>query len=190
MAKHTHRGTCQICGALQAVNAKTGLLAAHGYTVPAHWHQRTASCFGARKLPFQVSRDVIPALMDSLRQQSAHLRAAAEDMRANGTTFEVELRWPSRASIRKTEAGFELIRASLTSFRPATTQPLDAFLAQQSPNQSAEERAERARGMYAEAVASAIHRLESDAASCLAELPSWQARYDGWKPAPLIEAAP
>ena len=33
MAKHTHTGTCQICGRRQAVNVKTGRLAKHGYTV-------------------------------------------------------------------------------------------------------------------------------------------------------------
>jgi hypothetical protein len=31
---HTHRGTCQSCGSVQAVDNKTGMLAKHGYTIP------------------------------------------------------------------------------------------------------------------------------------------------------------
>lgn len=49
--------TCQICG--RAIKAKNGVIAHHGYTRPDYGWQ-TASCFGARHLPYEVSREAIP----------------------------------------------------------------------------------------------------------------------------------
>lgn len=50
--------TCQICGRI--IQAKTGLIAHHGYTRPnrgSGW--QTASCWGARHLPYERSCDQI-----------------------------------------------------------------------------------------------------------------------------------
>jgi len=49
--------TCQICG--RAIKAKNGIIAHHGYTRPGDGWQ-TTSCIGARELPYEKSRDVIP----------------------------------------------------------------------------------------------------------------------------------
>jgi hypothetical protein len=46
--------TCQICGGKYL--AEKGLIAHHGYQRPG-WGYQTASCYGARYLPFQESRD-------------------------------------------------------------------------------------------------------------------------------------
>lgn len=48
--------TCQVCG--RAIQARAGVIAHHGYRRPGQGHQ-TASCFGARRLPFQLAHDAI-----------------------------------------------------------------------------------------------------------------------------------
>jgi hypothetical protein len=56
--------TCQICG--RPVLANTGLIAHHGYTRPGDGWQ-TASCMGARHLPYEVSCDVLPVAIESIQ---------------------------------------------------------------------------------------------------------------------------
>lgn len=65
--KHTHRGTCQICGALQAVNPKTGDIAKHGYTVPNGYFLGT--CLGSGNSPLQKSRTLCDEIRATLRKQ-------------------------------------------------------------------------------------------------------------------------
>lgn len=48
--------TCQICG--RAIKANTGLIAHHGYRRP-YPQLQTRSCFGARRLPYEVAHDAI-----------------------------------------------------------------------------------------------------------------------------------
>ena len=57
MAKATHKGTCQVCGRVQAINAKTGMLAKHGYTVEWGWFEGT--CRGSDHLPFEKSCELV-----------------------------------------------------------------------------------------------------------------------------------
>lgn len=56
--------TCQICG--RDIKAKNGLIAHHGYRRPDYGWQ-TQSCMGARNLPYEVSCDVIPVAIESLK---------------------------------------------------------------------------------------------------------------------------
>lgn len=46
---HTHRGTCQACGAVQASANSNSLIAKHGYTVQGHYFNGT--CQGSDKRP-------------------------------------------------------------------------------------------------------------------------------------------
>lgn len=55
--------TCQCCG--RPIMAKGGTVAHHGYERPAYGYQ-TASCFGARALPFEVSRDALGEWLDKM----------------------------------------------------------------------------------------------------------------------------
>jgi len=57
MSMDNDRKHCQICA--RAIKAKTGLIAHHGYTRP-YLGMQTQSCRGARELPYEKSRDVIP----------------------------------------------------------------------------------------------------------------------------------
>lgn len=55
---------CQCCG--QAILAETGVIAHHGYRRPLGMGYQTASCPGARKLPFEVSRDDLGHYIEAL----------------------------------------------------------------------------------------------------------------------------
>ena len=55
---------CQCCG--RAIHAALGKIAHHGYQRPGHGWQ-TASCFGAKHLPWEVSRDRVKVLIDHLK---------------------------------------------------------------------------------------------------------------------------
>ena len=76
MAKATHNGICQVCGALQAVNPKTGKLANHGYSVM--WHSQHGTCPGSRQLPIQVSSDLAQKTAEGLETKMNKLRRDAE----------------------------------------------------------------------------------------------------------------
>lgn len=56
--------TCQICG--RPIKSSTGLIAHHGYKRPGSGWQ-TASCIGARHLPYEVSCDFIPVAIASVK---------------------------------------------------------------------------------------------------------------------------
>ena len=64
-AKLAKTMTCQCCG--RAIFAETGVIAHHGYQRPGGGWQ-TASCAGARELPFEVSRDALGRLIVSLKR--------------------------------------------------------------------------------------------------------------------------
>lgn len=75
-AKLAKSMTCQCCG--RAIFAETGVIAHHGYQRPGGGWQ-TASCSGARELPFEVSREALGRLIESLRRWEA---TAVEDRAA------------------------------------------------------------------------------------------------------------
>src|SRR4051812_8673701 len=58
------RMTCQCCG--RRIFAETGTIAHHGYQRPGEGWQ-TSSCYGAKELPFEVSRDRLGQMIKDLR---------------------------------------------------------------------------------------------------------------------------
>lgn len=65
---HTH---CQICE--RAICANTGVIAHHGYTRPYRMSgYQTASCLGARHLPYEQSADVIPVVIKMIEETIRH----------------------------------------------------------------------------------------------------------------------
>ena len=58
------KNTCQVCA--REIKAKSGIIAHHGYTRPEHGWQ-TSSCIGARNLPYEKSRDIIPKAIKSVQ---------------------------------------------------------------------------------------------------------------------------
>ncbi|MGR8918002.1 MAG: hypothetical protein ACU85V_00165 [Gammaproteobacteria bacterium] len=77
MSKHTHRGTCQACGRVQAVSTSTGLLAKHGYSV--EWGYFSGECRGSDELPLEVSTDVAREVIAGVAAHCEKLEARAAD---------------------------------------------------------------------------------------------------------------
>jgi len=67
MAKHTHKGTCQVCGSVQAVDSKTGMIAKHGYTVD--WGMFQGQCQGSHELPIEKSQELTVRVISSIQSQ-------------------------------------------------------------------------------------------------------------------------
>lgn len=76
MTKATHNGICQVCGALQAVNPETDLIANHGYSVEGHQHNDT--CPGSRHLPLQFDSAIAQAMVLRYETESEQLSKDAE----------------------------------------------------------------------------------------------------------------
>jgi hypothetical protein len=72
MARHTHRGTCQVCGSVQAVNNKTGMIAKHGYTVD--WGMFQGECPGSNELPIEKSHKLTTQIINSIQGQLAGMK--------------------------------------------------------------------------------------------------------------------
>jgi hypothetical protein len=65
--------TCQICG--RGIKMVRGHIAHHGYQRPGEGWQ-TASCYGARALPFEVSCDLLRGYVERLATSIEEQRAA------------------------------------------------------------------------------------------------------------------
>jgi len=117
---HMH---CQICGRL--IFANSGKIAHHGYERPGNGWQ-TASCEGARELPFEVSRDALGQHNEGIARKLSGTRTRLASIEAE----EVELRLDYMQydefvgrRIAKTVFGFtranfeELKRANPLAFR-------------------------------------------------------------------------
>ena len=68
--------TCQICG--RPIKSKNGLIAHHGYKRPGDGWQ-TASCSGARHLPYEISCDVLPPTIQYIKEHISRVEAKLEE---------------------------------------------------------------------------------------------------------------
>lgn len=84
--KNKAQMTCQCCGRKHLAN--TGKIAHHGYQRPGGGWQ-TASCAGARQLPFEVSREWLGKIINDMRSQKAAMidSRAAVEAETNGFTI-------------------------------------------------------------------------------------------------------
>lgn len=71
LAKEATQMTCQICG--RGIFAEGGVIAHHGYERPG-WGYQTASCEGARALPFEVSKVALVDHIASLGRMISDLQ--------------------------------------------------------------------------------------------------------------------
>jgi len=81
MAKATHFGNCQCCGAFQKLPA--GLLSIHGYTVEDGWF--SGVCRGTSHLPFQQSHALIDQFIASAEAKIVELNAQIAKLLAPAT---------------------------------------------------------------------------------------------------------
>lgn len=108
--------TCQCCG--RPICANTGVIAHHGYTRPG-WGWQTASCEGARELPFEASRDALGLYIARLKSHRLTLQENLKSADEPGAELVLVLdnydepkRYGHRLPLvfRATEATFEELR--------------------------------------------------------------------------------
>lgn len=88
MKTHTHRGHCQICDRIQAVNVKTGRIAKHGYNV--RWDFYSGTCPGSDHLPYEKSADLLPLIIASTRATIQRFAASIDDTKRFGESHPTE----------------------------------------------------------------------------------------------------
>lgn len=91
--KNSAQMTCQCCG--RAHLANTGKMAHHGYERPGYGWQ-TASCYGARHLPFQVSRDALGSMIALLKDRKGQLIEAQANVKAENGELSVTFADPDQ----------------------------------------------------------------------------------------------
>jgi hypothetical protein len=103
--------TCQICG--RAIKAKNGLIAHHGYQRPGMGWQ-TASCFGARRRPYEVSCDAIPEAIARTQSWVRTMQAAYHSDQTNP---------PAEMTVRKKRDAWDKVGVPVQLTRPEGFDP-------------------------------------------------------------------
>jgi hypothetical protein len=80
---HTHRGHCQVCASVQAIDPKTGAVAKHGYNVKFGFFNGT--CAGSGSLSMHVERKLSDSQIASARHRAAMKRDLAQSHAAGKT---------------------------------------------------------------------------------------------------------
>jgi len=80
--------TCQVCG--RDILANTGVIAHHGYERPQGWYSQTASCMGARFVPYEESCDRLKEVAELVELHLAHARAAREGLNTLPVTLDYQ----------------------------------------------------------------------------------------------------
>jgi len=75
---HTHKGHCQVCGHMHAVDNSHNGLAKHGYDVS--WGFFNGVCGGADNLPIQLDRTLADRTIISLDKQIASLQTSLDSI--------------------------------------------------------------------------------------------------------------
>src|SRR5258708_1034079 len=98
------KATCQVCG--RAIKANTGLIAHHGYKRPYDGWQ-TASCEGARYVPYEVScdrlREVVGMVKNFIASQEELLATLLSTPPQTITVFERRSSWGNEEKIEYTK---------------------------------------------------------------------------------------
>lgn len=72
---HTHRGHCQLCASIQAINVNTGIIAEHGYTRVGGYFN--GSCPGSKVMNLHVSRSEADSRIKTARMEARVRRSTA-----------------------------------------------------------------------------------------------------------------
>ena len=83
---HTHRGHCQLCLRVQAINPATGNIAKHGYKVPDGYHMYVGTCPGSDERTLHVERRLADAAIKTARERAAACTKHAELLQAGSVT--------------------------------------------------------------------------------------------------------
>lgn len=157
--------TCQCCA--RKFLANLGTVAHHGYERPGTGWQ-TASCMGAKYLPFEVDRDKLGMMIEAMTRQLAGMKKHRAEVKADKVGIDRE--WKVREKVEGSSYSQE-VRKSFTFTSRNFNEP-DAIAAQ------------RKIGIYGDwhdfkksELASRDRKIKN-LTDYIAEC---QARYDGWK---------
>ncbi|AFU86719.1 hypothetical protein D869_gp195 [Caulobacter phage CcrRogue] len=170
--------TCQICG--RGILAEGGIIAHHGYTRPYEGWQ-TASCSGAREVPFELSRDELGkeiAALKAWRVRKVNERAAIE-----AETVKLILKYQVSEQDPRKAQGFKLtvdrqIEVTRDTFEALKVSTPEAFSGKYNPRKEGKYTYEALTfdGLKEQALGMVdieIGRLDND-------ILRQQARYDAW----------
>lgn len=164
-AKESAHMTCQCCGKGHLAN--TGKLAHHGYTRPG-WGWQTASCIGAREMPFEVARDRLGQHIVNMTEQKARMIANRDGIELETIGFEVNYQGSEKdRKGRRIDVRVEVTRETWDAVK---TQH-DPLFSRYGRNRSFDEMKE-----------SELDGCNRQIKSISEYIEFQQARYDGWKP--------
>lgn len=160
-AKLAKAMTCQCCA--RQIFAETGVIAHHGYERPGFGYQ-TASCMGARELPFEVSRDALAYLIAQLRRMETEAVSMLAAV-ANGLV-----------PIRCEFTDYDAPRDKRTGYRP--TKSFDVTRANFDEVQAANR---DLHGDFDNLMEKEVRRRSAELKNLRDEIKAQKARFDGWK---------
>lgn len=130
--------TCQVCG--RGIFANTGVIAHHGYERPGDGWQ-TASCSGARELPFELSRDALAAEIERLKAWEKIERDTLANIKTEtvglGFTYAVSIQDPKRGPGWKITEKRSVSGITRENFETLQAENPDAFNSQRGPRDPA-----------------------------------------------------
>jgi len=159
--------TCQCCG--RGILAETGVIAHHGFERPGTGWQ-TDSCYGARELPFEVSRDALGTYIEMIKQRivwanESHARVEAEQ---GALTLRFRAKDAKRSMLG---GGYEetVIAVTRATFDAAYAEYLEKVAYRHSPDPT-----------FDRIKAATLRQIESELKHLEQHRVQQQARYDGW----------
>lgn len=171
-AKESAHMTCQCCGRGHLANK--GLLAHHGYQRPGNGWQ-TASCSGARELPFEVSRDVLGNLIKRLTERRDEMVSNRDEAIREEIGFPVSFNDRTAPKVYSHIRRRDVYPEVTVEFTRAT---FDALMTEHGSNL-------RSSGKYImnfdEIKDRNISRRNHDIKNIGEYITECQTRYDGWK---------
>jgi hypothetical protein len=159
IADDADRMVCQCCG--RKILANMGSIAHHGYERPGYGWQ-SASCSGAKELPFEASRDALGKMIVVLKGMQKRMKKARKDCADEASPIRREWRIGWHKDAEKGE--FEFSRANFDSAEG--------------------QKAKSAIGHYGDfddLLKIELANRDSALRSIASDIKMHQARYDGWK---------
>ena len=171
IADDSKRMHCQACG--RAILANMGSIAHHGYERPG-WGYQSASCFGAKRLPFEADRaalgEMIVFMRDRLARNEKHRAAIKAEKKPIVFEYEEQLIGPQRHQQFGRWVKWPMVKLSFDvsrkSFKEFAKGPGRSVCYGQD---------------YEDYKARHVEWLSSSINNLRAHIKEEQARYDGWK---------
>jgi hypothetical protein len=157
--------TCQCCG--RQIFAETGRIAHHGYQRPG-WGIQTASCMGAKELPFEAGREALGRMIGVMKNQLGKL---------------IEHKLAVEAGVEPTPYTYNIRKAGKWV-------PVTIYLTQEnfSEHQETIRRAAYEFSDFFEIKQRYVERQDRAITSLEDDVREQYARYDGWNPTHKFES--